>query len=1052
VSETSIIDLPYAAAVEPIIGASISADTILPTQYGAEEMLVDVRLYAYQVALKALARHRNLAYNAQTLRVSNDIQILHRIADEHEVAAVHDELGGDWDRVGRYVSMANHLSAAVDLLELEQHSDQSLQARATVQQDLIQHTLTSLQRLRLPRQGSLEQPLNDVLRTGTIVVAPPGTGKTAVGAHIIKSARCTERLFAGDRQTLGALVVVPSVELVDQYASDDKDNIFREIIGWDTPVHTYWARNKQIGAITVITYRSLQDAVEQGKIKPGDFGVTFLDEVHFALGPKTFQAVSKICSGVVGATATPAYSIDRDIRKWFPHVEAGSIRDYVEQGILNRSRLFSYRYEDRSDAEDIAARLAVQWAQEGRRIIIFAQKGQHSLQARKIAMMINAALGEQKAGAIGLYPGNKSEQNLAAFKRGDLQVLTTTQKLKQGLNARANGIIAVGPHHSTTDLVQKAGRGLRRDDQETYLAELIPKDLKGRHKQVSLWEIFGIDDIQQGLLVGGSPRPADVGQQGMRRRPTVDDLAILVPPEVRHALAPPTAVRSILVASEEIEMSEEPPEDFLSVEDLAMLYGSHVQYLKKTLDAGNVDSVDVWIRQGSEKITQRWYSPNAIAYLDEHPPLRIAEEGAMTLRELHELTGLSRTYLQRLIKDNDIAHKKGLRRKISQEVHLYDGASLNRILELVEQIPFAELEDVPVAVLAAELNETFPKTYADKNGIVFIEKRRHEAHGMKGITQHVTAREAAAIREAYGRLSTTEGYLSLGDIAEEAGVELSAVSTGLTAAERAQLVSLYKKGAQKTSNKGKYLEKEAARPIIERLRLRPFPTHLVPRAVLIPRHKNIPKTSLWRYMQRMGIESVDIEVREGQQKIPCVTWQAVSLFEAVYPPTKGSFVFDYAQLPAQGDKNPQHHIYAQLTQAHLKVVPRHVWLTVTEAAEAVGLTDTALKMVVENGERYSQGQIFRTVADVQQVRLVALGIVLHIVPHIERRMPAGWVSHTKIIQQYPEFLALISINKRQLAATKSLGLFGTGGAIDVCYEKTALYELRRSKPDTPKIT
>jgi len=1025
--------VPY-TTVEPIIGAPIDAYPATPTVQGGHDIFMDVRLYAGLIAARALAEHRGVAVTAENLAIPSVAEsVLTRPPTQTETQAVQQSLGPDWTRVGRYVSMANHLAAAIELKQQAVHEDPAIQARATVQHGMVVHTLTNLQRVRLPRHQTLHTPIKTALRTGTVAVAPPGAGKTAVGAEIIRDARCTERLFAGDTHALGALVAVPSVELVDQYSSTDPDNIFREIVGWDVPVHTYWARNKELGAVTVITYRSLQEAVDKGLIKAGDFGITFLDEVHFALGPKTLEAVSKICSGVVGATATPAYSIDKDIRRLFPHIEAGSVRDFVEQGILNRARLFTYLYEDNNEAEDIAVKLALQWIQEGRQTIIFAQAGKHSLQARKIAMMINGQLDEEKAGAAGSFSGNRSAQNLAAFKKGDLQVLVTTKMFQQGVNARANGVMTIGASTSMTDLVQRAGRGLRLNPLETHLAEIMPHKHLGRINMASLWSMFGVTDFQQGYLVG-----SEAGGL-FEDKPQLEKL---VPEELQKSLASPVAIRSMLVGPEDLRMSEQPPEDYLSVADLALLYGSHEKYVRKVLDGALVPSMDIWVAQGKEKITERWYSPEAITYLDEHPPLKIIEGRGMVMSELAILTGLSRTFLQRLVERHGISHTPALMRGRAQVVHAYDDEATARILELVEAIPFAGLEDVPIGSFTEELGESFPKTYAKAHNIVFTEMRRHPAHGLKGITQHVTAADAQRIRDGYRRATDSSDYMSLGDIAEAAGVDLSLVSTSLTEEERASLQSFSRKGEKKMSSKGKYLSKQAAQEVIKRLTPQPLPAHLVPRAALLGRHRNIPKSTFKRVVDRLGIPVVDVQVRAGQPTVPCISWESIRTFEVVHKPTQGVFKLEHDRLPTEDETDETKIMYGRLVQAHLRLVPRNMWAAVSDVAGVLHASEPAILALLRSHVPTGGKMPIRSIEGVRQAHLASLGSLLGIVSHVRPMPQSGWVSRSTVLEYYASAQDRIDTYVAKHGGT--ISVFKKDDLIDICYSVDTFNAIRQA--------
>lgn len=940
------------SSAETIIGLPLYTNDTLPSQLDGDFLKIDVRRYAHHIALRSLAQQRGiiLPTSIRDERLLENSQ-LSVAPNEQELKAIHDELGDSGQQMMRYIALANHLSTAMEQMAVEEYEDPGFQARADVQHNMITNILCDLQMVRVPTCDAFSQPIETTMRTGVMGIGPPGVGKTVIGGAVIKAARCTQKISPDDGRPLGAIVAVPSKELVDQYASDEESNIFRQIIGWDVPIATYDSRNKVLGPVTIITYRSLQIAIEQEIIKRGDFGITFLDEVHHALGPKTFEAVQSICTGVVGATATPAYSVNRDIRKWFPHVESGSLREFAEQGILNPARLLTFQSDGQPDSEMIASQLAARWVETGRKVIVFCQKGQGSMQARRVATMINTLLGDRKAAAVGTFIGNNSEEDTANFKSANLSVLTATGKLIEGLNAEVDAMITIGPNYSEVQLVQKVGRAMRRGKFISLLAEIIPKNLYGRPGLASLWNIFEIENVQQGLLIGHPSQEIleyNGGESG--RSPTsVKELDNLIPEHLEKALASPQAVKSILIATEQVTLSEEPPQDYLSLDDLATLYCSSKAHLKKVLEEGGVPSLDIHIRQGRQRATERWYSPQAIEYLKTHPPLRCADPDAMTIGDLSHLTRLTRAFLEKIATKCGAKAEPGLKQDTAHPANIYNGEMVGRILAVVDSIPFAAIDDVPIGVLANELTETFIYTYGVKQGIKPVDKRRYEAHGLKGITMHVSAVQAAQLRKAHEELAATSNHLCFSDIAELAEVLPATVTVRLRPEERAAAVNLRRKGQKKTGNKGKFLPREMALQIVERIRPTLVPQHLVPIAAINNRFST-SKSTIARYLKKLEPTIYRIPTDKGAvSHITCIDWGTLADLDQEYSLAGGQARLYYDKLPHNiNEANPVKTTYALLAQAHFRVLRREVWRDVTQVAKALDISIAELQTLLSN--------------------------------------------------------------------------------------------------------
>ena len=475
------------------------------------------------------------------------------------------------------LSRAHYLHCAKNQLEAEEVQDPSLQLRADFQYEMVYDIWRHMQMVRLPPHQALNTDVQSTLETGVVVVAPTGSGKTYIIAKALQLCG-VGRVLGGDSEPQSALVSVPTLELVEQYASNDNRNIFRRIIGWDVPIGEYHGRSKEQSVLTLITHRSLHTASQKGDIQSTDYDYTAIDEVHHGLAPKTFPVIRSLRGGLVGTTATPAYNPSKDVRRYFPHVDGGSARDFIEMGILNPTRLFSFSASNSEHAADIGATLAVNWINQGLRTLIYCESGGQQLQARKLATHINAILGENVVRAVGSYRGNSSDHDINLFRSGELKGLTTTGKLKEGFDDNVDAVIVLGCRTSLVDISQMVGRALRRGDKTSRVAEIIPPNIH-RLNQKSIWDVFGLEVMRQGQLIspkpGHEPMPSDNlrgngWKNSLRTTPEADwDLLDDIPDQLQGYLYAEQPVRTALLAPNAIKQSEDAPEGYVLADIIA---------------------------------------------------------------------------------------------------------------------------------------------------------------------------------------------------------------------------------------------------------------------------------------------------------------------------------------------------------------------------------------------------------------------------------------------------------------------------------------------------
>ena len=267
----------YENIVEPILDHEIYPSEILPSYTAPDQAtLLDIRQYAHDLALTALTRVRGEQH------ISSDPP------DTQEITAARDIMGSYLPELRVKLSRAHYLHCAKNQLEAEEVQDPSLQLRADFQYEMVYDIWRHIQMVRLPPHQALNADVQSTLETGVVVVAPTGSGKTYIIAKALQLCG-VGRVLGGDSEPQSALVSVPTLELVEQYASNDNRNIFRRIIGWDVPIGEYHGRSKEQSVLTLITHRSLHTASQKGDIQSTDYDYTAIDEVHHGLAPKPFR-------------------------------------------------------------------------------------------------------------------------------------------------------------------------------------------------------------------------------------------------------------------------------------------------------------------------------------------------------------------------------------------------------------------------------------------------------------------------------------------------------------------------------------------------------------------------------------------------------------------------------------------------------------------------------------------------------------------------------------------------------------------------------------------
>lgn len=219
-------------------------------------------------------------------------------------------------------------------------------------------------------------------------------------------------------------------------------------------------------------------ARRMGQLRPPD--LVIIDECHHACSASWAALLGQLSGAVhVGLTATPARLDGRGLRPHFDAMLLGpTTADLMAAGYLSPYRLFAPSIVDTSQVHTVAgdynkAEVSALMAAStvvgdavstyrrhaaGRRALVFAW----SLEASRGLAGAFAAAGVPAAHVDGETPPGERRAAMAAFRAGDLRVITSVDLFGEGLDVPAvDAIFMLRPTSSLGLYLQQVGRGLR---------------------------------------------------------------------------------------------------------------------------------------------------------------------------------------------------------------------------------------------------------------------------------------------------------------------------------------------------------------------------------------------------------------------------------------------------------------------------------------------------------------------------------------------------------------------------------------------------------------
>jgi ribonuclease E len=369
---------------------------------------------------------------------------------------------------------------------------------------------------------------------------PTASGKTIAAAGFVEAAR-----------NLGILILTHRRLLVSQFTRDltteGYGDRFEEAV-------LKGAKAKREDPITIQTYAWF--ARHGSELDRETYHLVLCDEAHTALGEKTSAAIRAFHEPLyIGMTATEQL-IAKQVSDVFPaSVDDLPLADAARRGLIaplrclrvppaaaiNSVPIVGGDFEERALAAALDHEALNQAAASLYRDrfgstpgIVYAAGVNH---AYNLAQEFRAA-GLKAEAVSGKTPPARLAETLAAYERGEINVLVNAQLLAEGWNSpRATVCFHLAPTASRRVYQQRIGRIMRMHPRKEagVVVDFTPKASTHNDRVVSLHGLLGADFYREGARVTPAPRR----RQQRRARRKLSPVPWLVPvtPDVARRLA-----------------------------------------------------------------------------------------------------------------------------------------------------------------------------------------------------------------------------------------------------------------------------------------------------------------------------------------------------------------------------------------------------------------------------------------------------------------------------------------------------------------------------------
>jgi ribonuclease E len=370
---------------------------------------------------------------------------------------------------------------------------------------------------------------------------PTASGKTIAAAGFVEAAR-----------TLGVLILTHRRLLVSQFQRDLTEE------GYGDRFSPAIERGKEPlrggNPLTIQTYAWF--ARHQGSVSRDAYQLVICDEAHTALGEKTSTAIRSFPEPIyIGMTATEQL-IAKQVSDVFPaSVDDLPLQDAARRGLIaplrclrvppvaaiNQVPIVGGDFDQEILAKTLDHQALNQAAASLYRDrfdntpgIVYAAGVDH---AYNLAQEFRAA-GLAAEAVSGRTPPVKLAETLAAYERGEINVLINAMLLAEGWNSpRATVCMHLAPTASRRVYQQRIGRIMRTQARKEagVVVDFVPKAATHNERVVSLHSLLDADFYREGARV--TPAPRRRVQRRARRKLTPAPWLVPVTPDVRRRLA-----------------------------------------------------------------------------------------------------------------------------------------------------------------------------------------------------------------------------------------------------------------------------------------------------------------------------------------------------------------------------------------------------------------------------------------------------------------------------------------------------------------------------------
>ena len=368
---------------------------------------------------------------------------------------------------------------------------------------------------------------------------PTASGKTIAASGFVEAAR-----------TEGVLILTHRRLLVSQFERDLTEGGYHDrfhdaILQGQTP--------RKPNPITIQTYAWFARHVDD--VSRDAYQLVICDEAHTALGEKTSAAIRSLSEPIyIGMTATEQL-IAKQVSDVFPaSVDDLPLTDAARRGLIaplrclrvppvaaiNSVPIVGGDFDEGELARALDHQALNQAAASLYRDrfgqtpgIVYAAGVDH---AYNLAMEFRAA-GIKAEAVSGKTPPVKLAETLAAYERGEINVLINAMLLAEGWNSpRATVCMHLAPTASKRVYQQRIGRIMRLHPRKEsgIVVDFVPKSSTHHDRVVSLHSLLDADFYREGAR--GTPAPRRRSQRRARRRLTPAPWLVPVTPDVIRRL------------------------------------------------------------------------------------------------------------------------------------------------------------------------------------------------------------------------------------------------------------------------------------------------------------------------------------------------------------------------------------------------------------------------------------------------------------------------------------------------------------------------------------